>query len=987
MDHPNIARVFDARQTESGRPYFVMELVKGAPITEFCDQNQHAPRQRLELFIPVCHAVQHAHQKGIIHRDLKPSNILVAVHDKKPAPKVIDFGIAKAVGGDLTDKMMSTGLGHMVGTPLYMSPEQASKSNPDVDTRSDIYSLGVLLYELLTGTTPFDKERLKEASYEEICRLIREEEPPKPSARMHALGSASASVSADRESEAHKLSQLFRGDLDWIVMKCLEKDRHRRYETAYSLARDIERYLHDDPVEACPPSVGYRLRKFARRNRMVLATAAAVVVTLLVGIAISVWQAVRAKDAEDWAEKGWTAEKIERERAVTAERQAKERLFEAKVSQAEASQWSGRAGQRFASLEALADAARLIPDLALGKATVLDLRNRAVISLTRADLRLCPPAQQPDGPGDPFEGAWHVQTVGSGKITLQARADPAQLFHIPGSKPQMSRCGRYCAVSITSRREVQVWAMERKAAVCTIPESASVVFSPDSQFLVAGMADGSLRVIHLPGGNEVTKVASAATRATKIAIAPGRRAALVRNSELSVVDLGAGKTIASHETGATIKHVQWHPQGNLLAFSVRITKRIGVGSPPPISSHEKVGLWTPGSNVEPVFLTNQFKTVSALAFHPDGLTLASAGDGTLHLWDPQTGKSLVGMAMAASDVMFGPEENMLAYRHAKKVGFLQAATGQECRTIAAQAMGRLAALDISPNERWLASASVNGVRVWDLSAGKEVAFLKSKSQVPAVAFDPVNGNLVTCAALEARFKDLGYEHMRHDLVRDAAGNVKLAPLSAESPPEDWRPRNQFLFVDPVTQKHFRGAISKDGRWLVKGSSSGPVGIVVKSINGLRLAAPRLVDRTSGAEHGLPGDGETGFGHHVALSPDGRRLVVASSTKYYFWQTDPLRRTGVIVREPGSSGGGPAAFAADGQMAAVARSPSQITIVDSETLDELVTLSAPNPENLVSLCFGPEGRWLAAGTQSGQIQAWDLGSIRRQLAAIGLDWNK
>jgi len=314
MDHPNIARVLDAGTTEPiadlrlqiadlkeppstpqsaianpqsaisiGRPYFVMELIKGVHITDYCDQNRLTPRQRLELFLTVCQAVQHAHQKGIIHRDIKPSNVMVTLRDEVPVVKVIDFGIAKALGQPLTDKTLVTGFAQMVGTPMYMSPEQAQASGLDIDTRSDIYSLGVLLYELLTGMTPFDKERLSKAGYDEMRRIIREEEPARPSTRLSTLGQAAATVSERRQSDPKRLSQLFRGELDWIVMKALEKDRTRRYETASAFAADVERYLKDEPVAACPPSPWYRLRKFSRRNRRALTTAA--VVTAILALA------------------------------------------------------------------------------------------------------------------------------------------------------------------------------------------------------------------------------------------------------------------------------------------------------------------------------------------------------------------------------------------------------------------------------------------------------------------------------------------------------------------------------------------------------------------------------------------------------------------------------------------------------------------------------------------------------------------------------
>jgi eukaryotic-like serine/threonine-protein kinase len=312
MDHVNIARVLDAGATDSGRPYFVMELVHGVPITKYCDDNQLTPRERLELFVPVCQAIQHAHQKGIIHRDVKPSNVMVTLYDGKPVPKVIDFGVAKATEHKLTERTLFTQYGTMVGTLEYMSPEQAEMSALGVDTRSDIYSLGVLLYELLTGSTPLTRKRFKDAAYGEILRIIKEEEPPKPSTRLSDSGEALASISAQRKTEPAKLSKLMRGELDWIVMKSLEKDRNRRYETATGFAADVQRYLTDEPVLAGAPSAAYRFRKFARRNRVALSTAALVLAALVVGTCVSTWQAIRATHAEDLAETRLQAETAQR---------------------------------------------------------------------------------------------------------------------------------------------------------------------------------------------------------------------------------------------------------------------------------------------------------------------------------------------------------------------------------------------------------------------------------------------------------------------------------------------------------------------------------------------------------------------------------------------------------------------------------------------------------------------------------------------------
>jgi serine/threonine protein kinase len=321
MDHANIARVLDAGTTKGepggvspGRPYFVMDLVKGVPITRYCDEHHLTPKQRLELFIPVCQAVQHAHQKGIIHRDLKPSNVLVALYDGKPVPKVIDFGVAKAAGQSLTDKTLVTGFGNIVGTLEYMSPEQAEINQLDIDTRSDIYSLGVLLYELLTGSPPFTKKDLEKAGMLEMLRVIREQEPSKPSTKL-STADGLPTLAANRGTEPAKLTRLVRGELDWIVMKALEKDRNRRYETANGFAMDVQRYLADEPVLACPPSASYRLRKFARKHRTALATVAAFMLVLIAATAVSIGLAV-------WAER-------ERLRAVKAENRAGERESQA----------------------------------------------------------------------------------------------------------------------------------------------------------------------------------------------------------------------------------------------------------------------------------------------------------------------------------------------------------------------------------------------------------------------------------------------------------------------------------------------------------------------------------------------------------------------------------------------------------------------------------------------------------------------------------
>ena len=334
MEHPNIARIIDAGTTELGRPYFVMELVRGIPINEFCDQKRLTLRERLELFLQVCLAVQHAHQKGIIHRDLKPTNVLVTMLDVQAVPKVIDFGIAKAFGPQLTDHTQVTGFAQFVGTPQYMSPEQAEMNQFGVDTRSDVYSLGVMLYELLTGTTPFDKEVLKKTNFEELRRMLREEDPPRPSARISTLDArALSTVSERRCSEPRRITTDIRGELDWIVMKALDKDRTRRYQSSAALAEDIQRYLSDEAVHAHPPSKAYRLGKLARRNKVLLTTTTLISLSLLIGAAASVWQAREADAArknaemlEDLADQRYRNEQSARRDAENQGKLAEERF-------------------------------------------------------------------------------------------------------------------------------------------------------------------------------------------------------------------------------------------------------------------------------------------------------------------------------------------------------------------------------------------------------------------------------------------------------------------------------------------------------------------------------------------------------------------------------------------------------------------------------------------------------------------------------------
>jgi eukaryotic-like serine/threonine-protein kinase len=979
MDHPNIAKVLDAGATETGRPFFVMELVRGVKITDFCDQNNLAARERLNLFIQVCHAIQHAHQKGVIHRDIKPSNILVTLHDGEPVPKVIDFGIAKATQQRLTDKTLFTAFEQFIGTPAYMSPEQAEMSGLDIDTRSDIYSLGVLLYELLTGKTPFDPKTLAAAGLDEMRRIIREQEPVRPSTRLSTMLDAERTdVAKRRQSDLPKLIHFLRGDLDWIVMKCLEKNRSRRYEAANSVALDIQHHLQNEPVTARPPSAAYRLEKFFRRNRVMVIAGGAVAVALVLGLVTSTWLAIRAERLrvraeanEDKAQQAQANEAKQRQRAENQELAARQQVYAADMNLAQQALAVNNLGRAEALLNRHRPQAGS-PDLRGWEWRYLwqQCRSEALFTLCRKSNSITSLTVSSDGTWLAIEEAgqlgisiWNVRTRQEiarlpGELPIRAVFSPqVPLLAVPfATNPS----------SAGPQNGVRFWDAATQQIAGEVPLDSRCLglgFSVDGQTLVT-VTTNHLELWRVPGGSQVAShPLLTALRGTLFAVAPDLSLVAYesfpnwRSRRVVVADVETGKERwSTNFSDQELTALAVSPDKKILATSSRSTEAVIrlwdtatgklLGS---LAGHggyvlhlvywpdsrrlasaaadQTIRIWDL-TNLEhvpaPRILHGHKREVTRLALLSDGTTLISGGrDGEVCLWNT-TASVQNGSYLTFTNIsywLFAADSQSIVVEEDNRWVWRKGAGYRHKEPLAG--MGRA----ISPNFQWTAEGSTNGViRVWDLTQPTEERQFK-------VGTGPVS-------------PDVFITHENKLLVHRQNETVsRELDLATGQEIRSWpKPGTDSVFVD-VCFKNERWCLVLDGnrRSLYQGFQTN---IQLKK---LELNIRNVLD--------------------MAVSPDGNLIAVASALGYaQVWNTATLQEVGTfsgLLQDAYSL-----IFSPDGKRVAVFSGGREtVKLWDVASQRELLTLEGEGWRFPCS-AFSPDGNVIGAISWPGsKLHLW------------------
>ena len=972
MDHPNIAKVLDGGATDAGRPYFVMELVRGIKITEYCDEARLATRDRLDLFIKVCLAIQHAHQKGIIHRDIKPSNILVTLNDGVAVPKVIDFGIAKATEGRLTDKTLFTQFEALIGTPAYMSPEQAVMTSLDIDTRSDIYSLGVLLYELLAGSTPFDAKELMASGIDAMRKTIREKEPVRPSTRLAALKGEELTTTATRRSaDTSKLLHQLKGDLDWIVMKCLEKDRARRYETASGLAADLKRHLNNEPVTACPPSAAYRVQKAFRRNKVVFSAGAAVAATLMIGIVVSGWQAFeasRARNAETQqrlaaqaaqhnAESAQKAEKQERLRADVEKTEARRYLYVAQMNLAQQAWEQNNLGRLRQVLEETQESPnRGFEWYYWQRQTHLPWKT------LRGHLEdVTAVAFSPDGQRI-VTGSWDqtakVWDAASGRELLSLKGHRWPIWCVAFS-PDGQRI-----VTGSWDQTAKVWEAASGHELLTLEGHSapirSVAFSPDSQRIVTGSWDQTAKVWEAASGRKLLTLGGTNGNVDSVAFSPdGQRIVTgLGDSTAKVWEAVSGRelfTLKGH--GHQVRSVGFSPDG----------QRIVTGS-----DDQTAKVWDAANGRVLFTLKGHGAEIYCVAFSPDGQRIVTGSwDRTAKVWEAASSRELLtlkGHSAAIWSVAFSPDSQRIvtgSWDQTAKVW--EAASGGDLLPLLGHTDTIRSAAFSPDGQRIVTGGGDNTAKVWEVASGRELLTLKGHSAaIWSVAFSR-DGQWIVTGSDDQTAKV--WEAASGRLILSLKGHMDRVSCAAFSPDGQQIVTGSW----DQTVKVWEAASGKLLRTLEV--HSGKISSVAFSPDAQRIVTisadqAKVWEAASGREL-FPLKGHSARIMSVAFSPDGQRIVTGSwDQTAKVWEM----ASGRVLRTLNGHNGGVSsvAFSADGQRIVTGSDDNTAKVWEAASGRELLPLKGHNG-GILSVAFSPNGQRIVTGSRDQMAKVWEAAS--------------